>query len=46
MAIGSTLFAVIVWGSIGSVLAAFGYISWLLVGLRRGNVDTGSDTSD
>jgi len=35
MAIGSTLFAVMVWGSIGSVLVAFGYISWLLVALRR-----------
>ena len=35
MAVGSTLFAVMVWGSIGGVLAAFGYISWLLVALRR-----------
>ncbi len=35
MAVGSALFAVIVWGSIGSVLAAFGYLSWLLVALRR-----------
>lgn len=33
MAVGPTLFAILVWGSIGSVLAAFGYISWLLVRL-------------
>lgn len=35
MMVGSTLFAVMVWGSIGSVLAAFGYLSWLFVALRR-----------
>jgi hypothetical protein len=35
MAIGPTLFAILVWGSIGSVLIAFGYIAWLLVALRR-----------
>ena len=35
MGVGSTVFAVMVWGSIGSVLAAFSYISWLLVALRR-----------
>jgi len=35
MAIGSTLFAALVWGSVGSVLAAFGYISWLLLAVRR-----------
>jgi hypothetical protein len=35
MAVGLTLFAVMVWGSIGSVLVAFGYISGLLVVVRR-----------
>ncbi|ATW89483.1 hypothetical protein halTADL_2767 [Halohasta litchfieldiae] len=35
MAVGSTLFAVLIWGSVGSVLAVFGYISWLLIRLRR-----------
>ncbi len=35
MAVGSTLFAIMVWGSIGGVLAAFGYISWLFVTFRR-----------
>jgi hypothetical protein len=35
MVVGPTLFAVLVWGSVGSVLAAFGYISWLLVALQR-----------
>jgi len=35
MAVGSTLFALMIWGSIGGVLAAFGYILWLLVALRR-----------
>ena len=35
MAVGPTLFAVLVWGSVGSVLAAFGYLIWLLVALRR-----------
>lgn len=37
MAIGSTLFGVMVWGSVGSVLMAFGYLSWLLVLQRRTN---------
>mgnify|MGYP006270488355 CR=1 FL=1 len=35
MAVGSSLFAILVWGSVGSVLGAFAYISWLLVRLRR-----------
>ena len=35
MALGPVLFAVVVWGSIGGVLAAFGYLAWLLVALRR-----------
>jgi len=36
MAVGPTLFALLIWGSIGGVLATFGYIVWLLVDLRRG----------
>ena len=35
MAVGPTLFALLIWGSIGGVLATFGYIVWLLVELRR-----------
>ena len=35
MAVGPTLFALLIWSSIGGVLATFGYIVWLLVGLRR-----------
>lgn len=32
--VGSLLFAVLVWGSIAAVVAAFGYIGWLVVSLR------------
>jgi len=35
MAVGPTLFALLIWGSIGGVLATFGYVVWLLVELRR-----------
>jgi len=35
MAAGPTLFALLIWGSIGGVLATFGYVVWLLVELRR-----------
>jgi len=34
MMVGPTLFAAIVWGSIGSVLVAFGYLVRLLVSIR------------
>ena len=27
--------ALVIWGSIGGVLATFGYVVWLLVELRR-----------
>lgn len=33
--VGSLLFGGIVWGSVAAVLVAFGYISWLLISVRR-----------
>ncbi|MFO7833312.1 MAG: hypothetical protein R6V31_04480 [Halohasta sp.] len=35
MVLGPTLFAVVVWGAVGSVLAAFAYLLGLLVDRRR-----------
>ena len=35
MAVGPTLFALLIWGSVASVLATFGYVVWLLVDRRQ-----------
>lgn len=32
---GPLLFGGLVWGAIAAVVAAFGYISWLVAGLYR-----------
>jgi len=37
MTVGPTLFALVVWGSVASVLATFGYVVWLLVDQRFGS---------